>query len=89
LRVTCREAEIMDAFDELYENARRQLESRPDVKHIRIAKNHAQMIALVSLLPLVVDVPEERIAQTCDRLAEMAAERVRLLRDDSPIVAEF
>lgn len=89
LRVTCREAEIMGAFDELYENARHQLESRPDVKHIRIAKNHAQMIALVSLLPLVIDVPEERIAQTCDRLAEMAAERVRLLKDDSPMVAEF
>ncbi|EHP4002839.1 toprim domain-containing protein [Salmonella enterica] len=89
LRVTCREVEMMGAFDELYENARRQLESRPDVKHIRIIKNYAQIIALVSLLPLVIDVPEERIAQTCDRLAEMAAERVRLLKGDSPVVAEF
>lgn len=89
LRVTCLEAEMLGGFDELYENARRQLESRPDVKHIRIIKNYAQIIALVSLLPLVIDVPEERIAQTCDRLAEMAAERVRLLKGDSPVVAEF
>ncbi|EIW7885101.1 toprim domain-containing protein [Salmonella enterica] len=89
LRVTCLEAEIMSAFNELYESARRELENRPDVKHIRIAKNHAQMIALAGLLPMVIDVPEERIARTCDRLAEMAAERVRLLKDDAPIVADF
>ncbi|EEA3736348.1 toprim domain-containing protein [Salmonella enterica] len=89
LKVTCREADIMGAFDDLCENARRGLEDRPDVNNVRIAKNHAQMIALVSLLPLVIDVPVERIAQTCDRLAEMAAERVRLLKDDVPMVAEF
>ncbi|HAK1936312.1 TPA: bifunctional DNA primase/helicase [Salmonella enterica] len=89
LKVTCKEAEILPAFDELYESARDELESSRDIKHFRIVKNHAQIIALVSLLPLVIDVPEERIAQTCDRLAEMTEERVRRLKGDSPEVVEF
>lgn len=88
-RAISREAQILQVVDEVYATENDRLYGHPDIRHTRIAKNHAQMIALIRALPCVLDVPVDRIEATCRALEGMAIERVRAVSRDLPAVLEF
>ncbi|HAC6717029.1 TPA_asm: toprim domain-containing protein [Salmonella enterica] len=83
------EKEIMDTFSRSYERARNELESDADIRHIRIAKNHAQLAGLLDALAIVVPLPVERIEKTRAAITALAVERCQALKKDHPMVQEF
>jgi hypothetical protein len=55
----------------------------------RINKNHAQLLALLDCLRLVVPLSEAQISHTRTQIIRMAIERQASISSDHPVVAEF
>lgn len=89
LQVTQAETAVLDTFNRIYEQAKTELENHPEINHNRIAKNHAQLIAMVETLTLVLPVQADAVFQTRQTLVALAAERRQALRTDPPQVQEF
>ncbi|HGC4884712.1 TPA: toprim domain-containing protein [Escherichia coli] len=70
----------------LYEQ---QLHSHPDIRHIRIIKNHAQLMALLDALALVIPVTEEQLQATREMFIRLSLERQQAISADHPLVQEF
>jgi hypothetical protein len=83
------EADVMRMVVEATPRYEAQLQARPDIRSMRIAKNHAQLMALVDALALVVPLGEERTAAVRETLTEMAVARQRAINADHPVVQEF
>nr|WP_285811242.1 phage tail tape measure protein [Xenorhabdus sp. SF857] len=66
-----------------------QLFADKAINHERIAKNHAQLIALLETLSLVLPVEAAHIRQTRDFIIELAKQRVQAIQLDQPPVMEF
>lgn len=65
------------------------LDANPAVKHFRIIKNHAQLMALVEALAHVVDMRPETIDAVHAEIVRMAEERQQAINADHPKVQEF
>lgn len=83
------EAQVIKIVKEATPRYEAELLTRPDIGSTRIAKNHAQLMALVDALASIVPFCEERTAAVRSALAKCAAERQRAINDDHPIVQEF
>ncbi|EOU3079482.1 TPA: toprim domain-containing protein [Yersinia enterocolitica] len=83
------EKAVMACFAERFEAYRTQFESNPQINHIRIAKNHAQIAVLLDALALVIPVKESQIAAAHGSLSLMAGERVQAATSDDAMVQEF
>lgn len=70
----------------VYETALRE---RKELRLERVIKNHAQMMALIDCLKLVLPIPDEMARATIAQLAGMAMERQEAINADHPAVAEF
>lgn len=55
----------------------------------RINKNHAQLLALLDCLRLIVPLSEPQISHTRTQIIRMAIERQASISSDHPVVAEF
>lgn len=55
----------------------------------RIIYNHAQMLALLDCLRLVLPLSDDKISHTRTQLVRMAIERQASISSDHPVVAEF
>ncbi len=88
-RAVSRERAIMEMFLALSEPETTRLCGCENILHPRIAKNHAQLIALVRALKCVIDIPDEWLNATCQELERMAAEQVKAVTDDLPEVIAF
>lgn len=55
----------------------------------RINKNHAQLLALLDCLRLIVPLSEAQISHTRTQIIRMAIERQASISSDHPVVAEF
>lgn len=89
LAATKREAkvlEILAATRPVYED---QLIALPEIKSVRIAKNHAQMMGLVDALRHVAKLTDEQHQATHALLQQMAIERQQAINADHPHVARF
>lgn len=84
-----READVMRMVTEATPRYEEELQARPDIRSMRIAKNHAQLMALVDALSLIVPLGADRAASVCDTLTDMAVERQRAINADHPVVQEF
>lgn len=89
LMATQAEAAILEMFHERALKYEAQVLAMPEVKHIRIAKNHGQMMALVDALATLVKIPADWRTETMKALGEAAAERQRAIANDHPMVEEF
>ncbi len=89
LQAIARERDVMATFRDRAPRYERELLKQDDLKSVRIAKNHAQLMALVDALSLVVPLSEEVVKETRDTLTQLAIERQRAINADHPIVAEF
>lgn len=89
LRAVQKEGEILRVIDDAYSKIKSHMEEHPEIRHNRIAKNHAQITAIVESLACVLPVSREQIEETTNMLTSLAIERVRAIEMDSPVVREF
>ena len=83
------EGRVMETFAKQVRHYEDVLRRQPSLRMERIIKNHAQMLALLDCLLLVVDVPQEIVSATRVALAHMAEQRQQAMNADHPQVVEF
>ena len=89
LRALAKEAEAVKLIDARVPELTSWLLAQEGVNKPRIAKNHAQLMAFVEALALVIPLSKEQ-QQAAGRLVlEMARERQRAINADHPLVQEF
>lgn len=67
----------------------RELQALPELRAMRIAKNHAQLLALTDAIQHVVPFTPEQRAAVHDMVISMAKERQQAINADHPMVQEF
>ena len=83
------EQRVLERFAEQVKHYEALLRQNPDLRNERLIKNHAQMLALLDGLRLVIDIPQHMVDQTRQALTEMAVERQSAISADHPMVNEF
>ena len=89
LQAALAEKEVMAQFDIKFAMYEQQLTNHPDLRNVRIIKNHAQLMALVDCLSVVADINAEQQEETRGELIKMAIERQLAVNADHPMVQEF
>lgn len=89
LTAAMKEREILQDFAERTPVYQEHLAKHPDVKHPRLVKNHAQLMALVDCLGHVLPLRKEYRDATLRQITTMAAERQQAIGADHPLVQEF
>jgi len=84
-----REKKIMDALTEYTVGYEAMLKAHPNLKSMRICKNHAQIMALIDALEHVVPISAEQKRLAFDHITQMAVARQRAINADHPVVQEF
>lgn len=89
LKAVRAEGQVLAKFTERVRVYEAALREKKDIRIERVIKNHAQMLALLDCLRLVVALPAEMVEATRQALVDMALERQRAISADHPLVAEF
>lgn len=89
LKAVRAEGQILAKFAERVRVYEAALREKKDIRIERVIKNHAQMLALLDCLRIVVPLTAEMVETTRQALVEMALERQRAISADHPLVAEF
>lgn len=89
LQALRREKKILDLLAEYTPSYEAMLKGHPNLKSMRICKNHAQMMALVDALTLVVPITKDQLRDTHNAIIEMAVARQQAINADHPLVQEF
>jgi len=89
LQVLAKEKAILDIVMRQTPIYEQDLMGMDEIKHVRIAKNHAQMMALAEAMRLVVPMSEDTFTQTLCEIIGMAKARQAAISADHPIVASF
>ncbi|WP_078055608.1 toprim domain-containing protein [Rappaport israeli] len=84
-----REQQIIDHVTTRQHLHQDYLLNNTDIQTLRLAKNHAQLIALAEAFADLVGLSSDQRAQTCNALAHACADRQLAIAKDHPIVAEF
>ena len=83
------EAKVLETFAARVSVHERALMARPDIKTVRIAKNHAQIMAMVDSMRHVLPLTDEQHATALDELGRMAAARQQAISADHKHVQQF
>lgn len=83
------EAAILKTLAERHPVYVKRLDENPNIKQQRIKHNHAQLMALVDALALVVEMRPETIDGVHGEIVRMAEERQQAINADHPRVQEF
>lgn len=89
LATVLKERQILERFAERMPHYQELLARNPDIKHQRLVKNHAQIMALVDCLLIVLPLPAEQRDAAQRQLVKMAVERQQAIGADHPLVQEF
>lgn len=89
VKATSMADELLAEYDKHLAIAQQQFKAQGIIKSNRISLNHAQIQAMLAVLPLVVPVSADRIQQTWKYVITLAEERQRALNQDHPLVQEF
>lgn len=89
LAATRREERVMATVVERTPVHQETLLELPGLKSVRIAKNHAQVMALVEAVAQVLPLSREAVAETLQELRDMALARQSAINADHPQVTEF
>lgn len=89
LAATTRAERVLEIVEQATPVYADQLMAMPEVKSVRIAKNHGQMMALVDALRLVVKFSDEQLSATHAALVRLAIERQQAINADHPFVQAF
>lgn len=83
------EAEVMTAMVRLTEQHTRHLLEQDGVHKPRLAKNHAQLLAMAQVMRRLVPITDEQFALVQQQLLAMTRERQQSINADHPLVQEF
>lgn len=83
------ESKVLETFATRVKFWEAALRARKEIRIERVIKNHAQMMALVDCLSLVIDLPRDMREKTQIALADMAEDRQRAISADHPDVSQF
>lgn len=83
------EASVIQAITEQTDGHIQYLLAQDGIHKPRIAKNHAQLLALATALRTVTKVTDEQFNQVRDQIVTMARERQQSINADHPLVQEF
>lgn len=83
------ESKVLAMVEAVYPKYRAALLSNPKINNGRIAHNHAQIMALVDALRIVVPLTDDMVDAAHAQLHRMAEERQRRIADDHEKVVEF
>ena len=89
VKATMMENKVMETVREKGPKYEQQLLALPEIRTVRIAKNHAQLHALVDALVHVVPLKKHQVDATHAEIQSMAKERQLAINADHPIVVEF
>ena len=89
IRATKLEAAVLERFAERVKFFEAALRERKEIRMERVLKNHAQMLALVDCLRMVLPLTDDMVRGTREALVDMALERQQAIVADSPAVVEF
>jgi hypothetical protein len=89
VKATMMESKVMETVREKGPKYEQQLLALPEIRTVRIAKNHAQLHALVDALVHVVPLKKHQVDAAHDEIQSMAKERQLAINADHPIVVEF
>lgn len=89
LAATKREEKVLETVFSRYQDHVDALRERGDIKMTRIMKCHAQLLAVLDALRLVVRLTDEQYQAAADLIGTMAAERQQVINADHPIVQGF
>ncbi|WAC70788.1 hypothetical protein OU995_14285 [Roseateles sp. SL47] len=84
-----REAEILKTLAARTPEHEAALQANPEIKSTRVAKNHAQLLALSDALRLVVPLTDDQHAALQSQIVAMAVQRQQAINSDHPLVQEF
>lgn len=84
-----KEPEILRLLEEKTRGYEQELLAMPEIRTVRIAKNHAQLRSIADGLALVIPLGEERKALVHQELCRMAVQRQETINADHKIVREF
>jgi len=83
------EKKIMATLTEFTPIYEAMFKNHPNLKSVRICKNHAQVMAMIDALEHVVPITADQKRQTFDALMDMAVARQHAINADHPTVTEF
>ncbi|MHA6881505.1 toprim domain-containing protein [Ralstonia pseudosolanacearum] len=83
------EKQVLETFNARVSQHEKALLERPDVKLVRLAKNHAQIMAMVDALRLVLPLTDEQHAAGLVELGRMVAARQQAISADHKHVQQF
>ncbi|MFA9209429.1 MAG: toprim domain-containing protein [Yersinia sp. (in: enterobacteria)] len=89
LKAAMAERDVMSCFEAKFIAYEKQLTEHPELRNVRIIKNHAQLMALVDCLAIVADINAEQQEETRAELVSMAIARQLAVNADHPMVQEF
>lgn len=84
-----REAEVMAVVTEQTESLSQFLLTQDGIQKPRIAKNHAQLLALATAMRSVVRMSDDQFEAVQNQIVTMARERQQSINADHPLVQEF
>lgn len=83
------ESKVLETFAARVSVHEQALMARPDIKTVRIAKNHAQIMAMVDSMRHVLPLTDEQHAAALNELGRMAAARQQAISADHKHVQQF
>ncbi len=83
------EKQVLETFGARVSQHESALLARPDVKTVRLAKNHAQIMAMLDALRLVLPLTDEQHAAGLAELGRMVAARQQAISADHKHVQQF
>ncbi|WP_019407736.1 toprim domain-containing protein [Pseudomonas psychrophila] len=89
VKSTMMESKVMETVREKGPKYEQQLLALPEIRTVRIAKNHAQLHALVDALVHVIPLKKHQVEATHTEIQNMAKDRQLAINADHPIVVEF
>ncbi|WP_369782098.1 toprim domain-containing protein [Pseudomonas sp. WC2401] len=89
IKATMKENIVMQTVREQVPVYEQKLLALPEIRTVRIAKNHAQLHALIDALVHVIPLKKHQVEAAHTEIQSMAKERQLAINADHPIVVEF
>ncbi|NOI31893.1 toprim domain-containing protein [Vibrio coralliilyticus] len=83
------EEHVLSVYREQFQHYEKTLEAQEGLFHIRIIKNHAQLMALLEALSEIIPLEDAWMESTIDTILELAKARQKAVQADHPSVQEF
>jgi len=89
LKAISHEKEVMEHIKKVARRYENDLLSHPKIKNIRIAKNHAQIMAISDCMLKVTGLGDKYTEELHGYIEDLAIERDRAVKADHPLLQEF